>query len=89
MTAKRSPLNSRGVRSTPGKRGTTNSDPERVALEHGRPSTPVLLGHSVGVLASAGTLSAGRSDLRLLSGDAFGVLCQHLYHSSNKSAREE
>ena len=80
MTATRSPLNSRGVRSTPGKQGTTDIDPEGVAREHRRLSTLTLLGHSVGVLTSAGVLSVGRSDLRLLSGDAVGVLWQKLYH---------
>ena len=61
------------MRSTPGKPGATNLDPKGVAREHERLSTPTLLGHSVGVLASADMLSVGRSDPRLLSGDRFAV----------------
>ena len=39
--------------------------------ESGRPS--LLMGHSFRVLAAYDSYSAGRSDLRLLSGDAFSV----------------
>ena len=72
-TLKASPLNSRGCIAPPERSNECNIDPNGVARAHGRPSHVGRWSTPSECFPLLPLTPAGRTDLRLLSGDAFSV----------------